>query len=117
MPARDRKDKISTTKDFDMLKAMAMGVTLLASLAVTGAPASAGPDPVPADDMVIDVAAANGSGCAWGSEEVAVLPDKKAFTVAYSQFTVQAGPGVKPPESRKNCQLVLNVHVPEGFTF
>jgi hypothetical protein len=100
-----------------MLKALATGVTLLASLAVTGAPASAAPHSGPADDMVIDVAAANGSGCPLGSADVQVSPDNKAFTVTYSQFTAQTGPGVGPTDFRKNCQLALNVHVPQGYTF
>jgi hypothetical protein len=100
-----------------MLKALATGVTLLASLAATGAPASAAPASGPADDMVIDVAAANGTGCPAGSAQVTMSPDNKAFTVTYSQFTAQTGPGTKPTDFRKNCQLALNMHVPQGFTF
>jgi hypothetical protein len=100
-----------------MLKALATGATLLASLAATGAPAHAAPASTPSDDMVIDVAAANGSGCPWGSADVTVSPDNKAFTVTYSQFTAQTGAGTKPTDFRKNCQLALNVHVPQGYTF
>jgi hypothetical protein len=100
-----------------MLKALATGATLFASLAVTGAPASAAPIATPSDEMVIDVAAANGSGCPLGSADVTVSPDNKAFTVTYSQFTAQVGPGTKPTDFRKNCQLALNVHVPQGYTY
>jgi hypothetical protein len=52
-----------------MLKALATGATLLASLTATGAPAPAAPASTPSDDMVIDVAAANGSGCPRGSAD------------------------------------------------
>jgi hypothetical protein len=100
-----------------MLKALATGVALLGALAATGAPASAAPFGVPSDDMVIDVAAANGTGCPPGSAEVTVSPDNKAFTVTYSAFTAQAGLGTKPTDFRRNCQLALNVHVPQGYTF
>jgi len=100
-----------------MLKALATGASLLASLALTGVPASAAPAPVPGDDMVIDVAGANGSGCPWGSADVTVSPDNKAFTVTYSQFIAKAGGGANPTDFRKNCQLALNVHVPQGYTF
>jgi hypothetical protein len=100
-----------------MLKALATGVTLLAALAATGAPASAAPAAGPGDEMVIDVAAANGSGCPRGSADVTMSPDNKAFTVTYSQFTAQTGPGTKPTDFRKNCQLALNMHVPQGYTF
>jgi hypothetical protein len=100
-----------------MLKALAVGTTLLASLAVTGAPASASFKALPSDEMVIDVAAANGSGCPLGTAEVTVSPDNKAFTVTYSQFTAQSGQGTKATDFRKNCQLALNVHVPQGYTY
>jgi hypothetical protein len=112
-----------------MLKALATGFTLLASLSAIAAPASAAPanSPTvtaaasaagsPKDEMVIDVVAANGSGCPWGSANVTVSPDSKAFTVTYSQFTAQVGVGTQPTDARKNCQLALNVHVPQGFTY
>jgi hypothetical protein len=100
-----------------MPKTLATGFTLLAALAVTGAPASAAPDPAPGSNMVIDVAAANGTGCPRGSADVTMSPDNKAFTVTYSQFTAQTGPGAKPTDFRKNCQLALNMHVPQGYTF
>ncbi|SNY03785.1 DUF4360 domain-containing protein [Paractinoplanes atraurantiacus] len=100
-----------------MLKALTTGALLFTSLIASAAPAHAAPKPVPSDDMVIDVAAANGSGCPWGSADVTVSPDNKAFTVTYSQFTAQTGAGTKPTDFRKNCQLALNVHVPQGYTF
>jgi hypothetical protein len=98
-----------------MLKALAMGTTLFAVLAA--APASAGPALPPLDKMVIDVVSANGSGCPWGTAAVAVSPDRKAFTVTYSEFTAQVGPEAMPIDFRKNCQLGLNVHVPQGYTY
>ena len=99
-----------------MRKALLTGATLLASLAATAAPASASPVPAP-DKMLIDVVAANGSGCPWGSAVVTVSPDSKAFTVSYSEFTAQVGVGAKPIDFRKNCQLALNVRVPQGYTY
>jgi hypothetical protein len=99
-----------------MLKALLTGATMLASFAALTTPASAAPAPVP-DDMVIDVVSANGSGCPWGTAAVTVSPDNKAFTVAYSEFTAQVGAGAKPTDFRKNCQLGLNVHVPQGYTY
>jgi hypothetical protein len=99
-----------------MLKVLSAGAVLLASLATTGAAAHAAPAGVD-DDMVINVAAANGSGCPLGSADVTVSPDSKAFTVTYSQFTAQTGTGIKPTDFRKNCQLALDVHVPQGYTY
>jgi len=100
-----------------MLKTLVIGATMIASLAATGAAASAAPAPQPDDKMVIDVVAANGSGCPRGSADVTVSPDSKAFTVTYSEFTAQVGAGAKATDFRKNCQLALNVHVPQGYTY
>jgi hypothetical protein len=97
-----------------MFTSLATGVALLASLA---APAAAAPAQPPTDKMVIDVVAANGSGCPADTAEVTVAPDGTAFTVSYSQFTAQVGIGAAPTDFRKNCQLGLNVHVPQGYTY
>ncbi len=59
----------------------------------------------------------NGSGCPAGTAAVAVSPDNTAFTVAYSSYMAQVGVGAKPTDVRKNCQLNLRVHVPQGFTY
>ncbi|GHG61262.1 hypothetical protein GCM10018779_28910 [Streptomyces griseocarneus] len=71
----------------------------------------------PPDKIVIDVVAVNGSGCPAGTAIVTVSPDNTAFTVSYSNYVAQVGVGSKPTDFRKNCQLSLNVHVPQGFTY
>jgi len=73
--------------------------------------------PPPSDRIVIEVATVNGSGCRPGSAAVAVSKDNTAFTVTYSEYTAQVGVGAKPTDARKNCQLNLKVHVPQGFTY
>ncbi|MEU4625444.1 DUF4360 domain-containing protein [Actinoplanes sp. NPDC023801] len=100
-----------------MRNAVLTATTLFASLGATVVPAAAAPAPLPVDKMVIDVVAANGSGCPLGTADVTVSPDNKAFTVTYSEFTAQVGVGAKPLDFRKNCQLALNVDVPQGFTY
>ncbi|MEU8241076.1 DUF4360 domain-containing protein [Actinoplanes missouriensis] len=100
-----------------MRNTLVAGTTLLAALAATAVPAAAAPAPLPIDKMVIDVVAANGSGCPLGTADVTVSPDNKAFTVTYSEFTAQVGVGARPLDFRKNCQLALNVDVPQGFTY
>ncbi|GHC74342.1 hypothetical protein GCM10010507_62200 [Streptomyces cinnamoneus] len=66
---------------------------------------------------MIDVVAVNGSGCPAGTAAVAVASDNTAFTVSYSDYLAQVGLGAKPTDFRKNCQLGLNVHVPQGYTY
>lgn len=72
---------------------------------------------VPPNDIVITVATVNGSGCPAGTAAVAVSPDNKAFTVTYSDYLAQVGVGSRPTDARKNCQLSLAMHVPQGFTY
>ncbi|GGK61475.1 DUF4360 domain-containing protein [Streptomyces flaveus] len=73
-------------------------------------------DPPP-DKIVIEVATVNGSGCPQGTAAVAVSQDNTAFTVTYSDYLAQVGGGASPTAFRKNCQLNLIVHVPQGFTY
>ncbi|MFH8799757.1 DUF4360 domain-containing protein [Streptomyces sp. NPDC017936] len=74
-------------------------------------------DNPPPDKIVIDVATVNGSGCPAGTAAVAVSEDNTAFTVTYSDYLAQAGGNSDPTAFRKNCQLSLVVHVPQGFTY
>lgn len=94
-------------------------LALLAASLMVSSPASAGDilDDPPSDHIVIDLVAMAGSGCTPGTADVAVSPDNTAFTAIYSQYLAQAGPGIPTTEGRKNCQLNVLVHVPQGFTY
>ena len=74
-------------------------------------------DDPPPDKIVINVATVNGSGCPQGTTAVAVSEDNTAFTVTYSAYLAQVGGNSDPTAFRKNCQLNLVVHVPQGFTY
>jgi hypothetical protein len=76
--------------------------------------------PPPNDKIVIDVVTVNGSGCPAGTPGAAtvfVAPDNQAFTVTYSNYMAQVGVGAGPTDLRKNCQIALMVHAPQGFTY
>ncbi|GAB3492954.1 DUF4360 domain-containing protein [Amycolatopsis cihanbeyliensis] len=92
----------------------AAGLALSMATAPATAPASSDP---PNDRIVVDVETVNGSGCSPGTAAVAVSSDNTAFTVTYSDYLAQIGPGAAPIDFRKNCQLNLVVHVPHGFTY
>jgi hypothetical protein len=56
-----------------------------------------------------------GSGCPQGSANVTLSSDKKSFTVIMDQFTAAAGPNYPMPyKDRKNCQINVDMHIPEG---
>ncbi|MEV6671177.1 DUF4360 domain-containing protein [Streptomyces sp. NPDC051162] len=101
-----------------MIRPVMMCGAAAALLATSFTPRAAALDGVPPPDkIVIDVVSVNGSGCPANTANVAVSPDNTAFTVSYSNYVAQAGVGAKPTDARKNCQLGLNVHVPQGFTY
>ncbi|CAM3896726.1 DUF4360 domain-containing protein [Kibdelosporangium persicum] len=96
-----------------------MITTLLAlgvALSVT-APTVTAADDVPDGRVTVHVVTANGSGCPAGSTEVAVADDNSEFTVIHRSYVARVGAGADPTDSRKNCQLSLDVRVPAGFTF
>ncbi|MFB7663115.1 DUF4360 domain-containing protein [Kitasatospora sp. NPDC056138] len=95
-------------------RVLAVGGVVVSLLGSTGFTSAATPPP---DKIVIDVATVNGSGCPAGTAAIAVSPDNTAFTVTYSNYLAQVGVGSKPTDFRKNCQLDLDVHVPQGFTY
>ncbi|MCQ4041328.1 DUF4360 domain-containing protein [Streptantibioticus rubrisoli] len=102
-----------------MLKPMLVGGAAAALLAMPLSPSAAahGFDSPPPGKIVIDLVNVNGSGCPAGTAAVSVAPDNTAFTVTYSSYMAQVGVGARPTDFRKNCQLDLDVHVPQGFTY
>ncbi|GGM96169.1 hypothetical protein GCM10011609_37280 [Lentzea pudingi] len=93
--------------------------TAAAALAVlftlSSAPAHAAT--IPSERVTIDVVTVNGSGCKQGTAEVIVSPDNTSFWVIYSDYLAQAGKGAAATDFRKNCQLTLQVNVPQGFSY
>jgi uncharacterized protein DUF4360 len=101
-----------------MRRLVVAAAAIVAFFATTATPGHASlPTNPPPDKIVIDVATVNGSGCHAGTAAVAVSPDNTAFTVTYSDYMAQVGVGASSTDFRKNCQLNLAVHVPQGFTY
>ncbi|MCB5164691.1 DUF4360 domain-containing protein [Streptomyces bambusae] len=99
-----------------MRRVLLGGAFALAS--VLGAiPAHAQAVPAPPGQITVEVETVNGSGCPQGTASVAAAEDNTAFTVTYSDYLAQAGGGSNPIDSRKNCQLGLKIHIPQGFTY
>lgn len=100
-----------------MFSAVATAGAVVSLVGALAGPNPAVLEPPPASRIVIDVVTVNGSGCPEGSAAVAMSPDNTAFTVTYSQYTAQVGVGAAATDFRKNCQINLLVHVPQGFTY
>jgi hypothetical protein len=57
-----------------------------------------------------------GSGCPAGSVIADYEPTRSAIKVLFDQFYVEAGPGVPVSASRRNCQILFDLVVPDGWS-
>jgi hypothetical protein len=93
-----------------------VAAVFITTVAAEAAPSSGVLD-APPDKVAIEISTINGSGCKKETTAVAVATDNSAFTLTYSEYLAQVGVGAKPVDFRKNCQLSLDVHVPEGYSY
>lgn len=94
-------------------------VTSLVIVMASAVPARAAapiPSPPPTASMAIDIVTVSGSGCPPGTVLVTVAPDNTRFSLVYNSYFVQVGVGAGPTDFRKNCQAVLALQPPAGFT-
>lgn len=98
------------------------GLTVAAAVALGGAvgagpAAAAAADAPPAEKITVDVVAVNGSGCPAGTATARVAPDNTGFHINFSSFIARDGGTASPTAFRRNCQVGVAVHVPQGFTY
>ncbi len=88
---------------------IAKKMTIIASLAVATA--------VKADlnDIELGDPAYGGTGCPAGSASAALSEDKKSLSIIFDQFVVEA-PAASNVPARKNCNIAIPVHVPQGYS-
>jgi len=72
---------------------------------------------VPDDNITLEVVAYNGSGCAPGTATAIANSDRTGFRLRYSDFVAEAGGSAGPTARRKNCQVGVQVTIPDGWTF
>jgi hypothetical protein len=59
----------------------------------------------------------NGTGCPLGTTAANVSPDLQAFTLIFSQFAAEVGPGVSLRDKTKFCQVNLDLDFPAGWSY
>jgi hypothetical protein len=67
------------------------------------------------DDVRLGTPEYNGTGCPAGSAAVSLTADAKALSILFSSFVVEAG-GFNSDSARKNCNIAVPVHVPNGYS-
>jgi hypothetical protein len=58
-----------------------------------------------------------GSGCPAGSVADILSDDAQQFTLLFDSFVASAGPDINITDNRKNCQLNIGLHVPQGWSY
>ena len=58
-----------------------------------------------------------GTGCPQGSVAYVISEDATYMTLIFDQYVASMGKGITLTESRKNCQLNVDLLYPSGFQF
>ncbi|RKS79106.1 uncharacterized protein DUF4360 [Actinomadura pelletieri DSM 43383] len=69
------------------------------------------------DGAKVEVVSVNGSGCPAGTVNAYLTQDTNQIRLGYSDFAARTGPDSNLPDLRRNCQVSLKMHMPEGFTY
>eukprot|EP01126_Amoeba_proteus_P038754 TRINITY_DN4055_c0_g1_i3.p1 TRINITY_DN4055_c0_g1~~TRINITY_DN4055_c0_g1_i3.p1 ORF type:complete len:204 (+),score=23.86 TRINITY_DN4055_c0_g1_i3:214-825(+) len=77
-------------------------------------PSSSGPDPSLITISGIQYA---GTGCPAGSVAQVIDPSRTVFTLIFDRFIAQDGPNVDYSETTKNCQINVDLRVPQGWQY
>ncbi len=101
------------------LALMASLLTPLAAGAHADEPPTTDPSPSgpPLGQVYVESTSYSGTGCLPGSAAVGMSPDATAFAVFFDGFSAFLGPDYPLTDQRKYCQLHVQFHVPDGFTF
>ncbi|RJQ73711.1 DUF4360 domain-containing protein [Pseudonocardiaceae bacterium YIM PH 21723] len=93
----------------------AAGVAM--SMLAPAVPADVPVVPPPGEKITVDVLTVNGSGCPAGTADVIESPDNTGFRIYYDNYLARNGGSSAPTDFRKNCQIGLKVHVPQGYSY
>lgn len=71
----------------------------------------------PTEKITLEVQSVLGTGCAAGTTTVTPNGDNTGFSIRYKDFRSEDGGDAAATAFRKNCQVNVNVHIPQGYTF
>lgn len=82
------------------------------SLVLAASALAQSPDP---RSVYINSLTFGGTGCPAGTVAGNISEDLHAFTLLYDSFVTEAGPGIPLSSSRKACQAIIDIHIPQGW--
>jgi hypothetical protein len=69
-----------------------------------------------ADDVYLGKPGYGGSGCPQGSASAVLSPDHKSLSILFDRFQTEAGGTTRRSVDRKNCDIAIPVHIPQGYS-
>jgi len=95
---------------------VAFAALAIAMPAAEPGPAAAAVSPDPSQ-VYLNAITYGGTGCPQGSIGSFISADRQTFTLIFDSYVASIGPGVAITETRKNCQLNLDLRYPGGFQY
>jgi len=90
-------------------------------LAITAFPwlsiAQRAPSPGDIPLITINEVSTSGSGCPSGSVSVSISSDRTIVTLGFDEFQLGIGQGFRREDAEMNCNILLNVHYPSGYSY
>jgi len=94
--------------------------SLFAAISVLATPIASPHSPPPGLDLskvYIRGIKYGGTGCPQGSTSIIISPNRDTFTLIFDKYVASIGPGVDITETRKNCQISVDLQYPGGFQY
>lgn len=93
-------------------------LSMLACVAGTmGFGSMASAEAPPASEVYVNSITAGGSGCPQDSYAVNLSEDRQAFTLIFDEYIAETYEGASLRDTRKTCQVNLDLHVPQGWSY
>jgi len=58
-----------------------------------------------------------GTGCPRNTVGILLAADKKTFTLLFDSYVAEIGASTRITDTRKNCQITVALHYPQGFQY
>jgi hypothetical protein len=71
----------------------------------------------PSSGVTINSISYGGSGCPQGTVGSFISSDHTTYTLIFDSFVASIGGGASTTDSRKNCQINVDLHYPSGYQF
>jgi len=97
-----------------LLSTALAAVAAAAPLDVPVVTSPGGPDP---SKVWISDFTYSGTGCPDGTVSLVFSDDRSTLTLIFDTYIATLGPGVSISESRKYCQLYIDIRYPGGFQY